>query len=273
MSATTSAVVRYGLAFVAAIVGFAIAGGGGLGLGVGLVLLAPMIWRWFRNRREVSAEYRNAKTAYNENTRTTYRIPLASQVMVGSILSFYMLLFLYSIALRFRLVSYADVEWMRVVQPAVDWLSAFIPALRRMPLDLTERGYADWAPAVQHLMFVAWLSLPLIAVWIILDVLVINRNSWARVRSLYRWRRWAIMLLLSAIVIAAMVPILFFGLTAASDRKGLAGLPGLAGCFFAMVSAFFMLTVSCNVFLTWSRTSGGDPAVGQATTGSPSSGT
>ncbi len=261
--------IRYALPFVGGLIGFAIAGGLGLGLGMGVVLAAPTIWWLFRTRRELRAEHREAKAVYDERAATTYRPPIASRIMVWAILWLALLFVVYIAAIGFGHDSRAGVEWMTTARPAAEWLSTIVPALRRIPLDMIAGDQAEWAPSVQHVLFVGWFFLLLVGLWTAVDVLVINRRSWARVRSLYRRRGWGVMVLSCAAVIVAAVPILFFGLT--PERNGFAeeaGLLMLAACFLAIALTFFVLILSCNALVAWSRTSS-DVSAGEQTVTAP----
>jgi hypothetical protein len=136
---------------------------------------------------------------------------------------------------------------MRAFQPAADLLSRFIPALRKMPTDLVERNHANWAPAVQHILFFGWLYLLLAVVWITSDMLFFNREFWKQAGVLVPQSRLkTILICVGAIAIAA--PVIYFGLTPAAGRRpffGLLGLSILAGVFPIMAMGLCTLMMAC----------------------------
>lgn len=265
--ATRSGFIKYGLAFIAALIGFAVAGSLGFALGVAFGLLGPMVWEACRNSRNFQTE--RPKTSCGEIADTMYKAPFVSGVLAMFLLG--LLLFIYGLALGLGHNRRADGEWIRIVQPAIDRLSTFVPALRRMPYDLIERGQADWAPAVQQVLFAGWLFLLLIGAWVIFEVLVINRHFWARMRPLLNRRGWVTMILICIGAVLALGPVLFFGWTAPGwgGFAGVVGLPMLAGCFFVITATFFVLALACNALAAWPRVGVGGATDEQAMTVDP----
>jgi MFS family permease len=169
-----------------------------------------------------------------------------------AVLSFAVSFLLYSISLSVEHDSRTDIEWAERFQPIVELVSSFVPSLRRMPMSLIARGEGEWAQAVQNVLFLGWLFSPMLAGWIALDVLVINRHHWGRKALLITGWGWGILILISAAIIAAMLPSLFCGLTLGfAPRKigASSGLPVLAVLFLVMLYAFFTLAASCNALL------------------------
>jgi hypothetical protein len=260
MGGLNPTVIRYALLFVAALVGFAMAGGLGIGLGIGLVYLGQALWLRFQNAGRPQAEHTDAGTAWKPGPGAPYKATRRARITGWTFISLAVLFMFYALVLGLLRDSAAAVEWMRLFLPAVEVFSTFIPALHRMPLDFAERGQTDWARAVQHVLLLGWLFWLVISPWIVLEVLVVNRHSCSRARSIMTRRRWSTMILMASALLAPSVYILFSGPTSPSARTSfgsLIGLPMLAGSFFCVMGAFFMLVLSCNVLLTWPRTDSG----------------
>lgn len=249
-SASKLTVLRYLLAFIGGLVGFAVIGGSlGVVLGIGLVLVGSMLWS---RKRAGSRPDPTPQALHEANAVLASKVSMTSRIMGVTVLSFGISFLLYSISLSVVHDSRADIEWAERFQPIGDLLSTFVPSLRRMPLSLIERGEAEWAPAVQNVLFLGWLFSPMLAGWIAFDVLVINRHFWGRNALLITGWGWGILILISAAIIAAMLPNLFFGLTLGLEPRKIraaSGLPVLAVLFLLMLFAFFMLTASCNALL------------------------
>ena len=70
------------------------------------------------------------------------------------------------------------------------------------------------------------------------------------------------MTLMSAALIVPFIPVLFLGWSSASARTSFGsviGVPMLALIFSANIGIILFLTISCNVLLTWPRSSTGAP--------------
>jgi hypothetical protein len=255
-AAVKSIVVNYGLLLLTGAVGYFFAGQLGVALGVTFGIVVQTSWRRFRNRLVYHEEYERVKSHYLETALSTEMPPRPSVALVPALLAFAILFPCYAIVISLVHDSNTAVDWMKSIHPAVDLLVPFIPALRNMPLDLVNTGHADWAPVVQHVLFVGWAFSAPLAAWTMLDVFVLHRHAWNR--AVFLNSRSEIIkkfLLPGAALIAVLMLFLFVGWWPTPSGQGsLGGLgmfqsPLLAFLFVGTMLFFLSLVMAGNALL------------------------
>jgi hypothetical protein len=255
VKAIKSFIARHWLAAFAGLIGYAFVGITGMILGFSFGMLIGPALRLFRRRHECQLDYQKITTRYGKSADLAGRVRPASMKMFCAFLVISVLLPLYGAFVGVAHDSRIFGDWMGMLQPAVNWLTPFIPAFQRMTLDLAASGHADWAPAVQHILFVGWsISLAMTA-WIVLDV-IFNGRTWAQLPFLSGHFEGIKSCLSFLAFLGLSLLFLFFGMMPRPDRNSfelVLRMPILAFFFVFMILLFFALVQTCNALLWRSR--------------------
>ena len=224
-------------------------------LGFSLGMLVGPALRLFKRRHDAQLDYQRITTRYGKSANLAGGIRPASVKMLCAFLVIGVLLPLYGAFVGVAHDSHFFGDWMGMLQPAVNWLTPFIPAFQRMTLDLIASGHADWAPAVQHILFVGWsISLAMTA-WIVLDV-IINGRTWAQLPFLSGHVEVVKSSLSFIALLGLSLLFLFFGMMPKPGQNSFdlaLRMPILAFLFVFMILLFFALVLTCNALLWRAR--------------------
>jgi len=262
MNATKSFIARHWLPVAAGLIGYAVIGITGMILGFSLGMLVGPGLRLSKRRHDVQLDYQRITTRYGMSADRAGGIGPASMKMLCTLLVISVLLLLYGTLLSVTHNSLVFDDWMKMLQPAVNRLAPFIPAFQRMTFDLAAGGHADWAPAVQHLLFVGWSISLAMALWIVLDV-IINGHTWAQLPLLSGHFEVVKSCLSFLALLGLALLFLFFGMMPKPGQNSFdlaLRIPVLAFLFVFMILLFFALVLTCNALLWRYRSRGSQDA-------------
>ena len=129
---------------------------------------------------------------------------------------------------------------MKATTPTVDRLSTIIPAVWRIPSNLA--GHGDWGLAAQHILLIGWITSPVIALWVFVDVLIINRSVWSLIHPVRRRHELIKQVVIVIFVFVLVFSVIFFGLT----PRPIHLFAYIAPLFLA--SLFLFLVLTCFLF-------------------------
>jgi hypothetical protein len=201
------------------------------------------------DRDELRALHLKAKAVYGQNPAPISQVAPASRAMALSLVAGALVFLPYSIVVAVAHNSRAIAGLISALQPAADWLAAFVPAFDRMTTELAGKGLANWIAPTQHVLAVGWLYVLTAVVWSVSDVMIIHRRDWGRIGFIARSPEPVKTTLAGCAFLALMLAFIFFGVPDSRLRIGFdAGfrLPIFALLFDITVAIVWFLSVSLN---------------------------
>jgi hypothetical protein len=246
------AFLRLGISSIAIVIGavlvfFALASGLGYALVGGAAFLVCGHFLFKERGSSFSACSQVATiSAEINNDHLHSRTQVASRRMAQIVLGTAVFLILYGVfvALAYRNLTFG--AWVARLQPAVEWLSGFIPALREKPKAVLE---PDVVAAMQHILFVGWVAWFVVSIWTVLDAAVFHRRDWSHIPAVLINRSVLMKMAFWVFVLAIVVFGALFGGILSRGLSGPAEFPLIALCFSVMAVCVFVIVVCLTSFV------------------------
>jgi hypothetical protein len=154
------------------------------------------------------------------------------------------LLFVYDAVLALLHSSRSADVWLQMSEPAVEWMGAYVPAIRQMPETLAAAGYADWAPVVQHAMFISWLVTISVLTWMMLDIWFLRRRMWTEATTPDTGDMTLAVIGSGAATLVTIASLLSGYLPLSGDSFVGSGLPAISFLFMVLAFLFYCFFLS-----------------------------